>query len=252
MRRRASNDPDAGDDRDPAATVCPRPLALRAFFLHSPWVVPSDGAEVIVMRRVLTLGLMLTALGSAFVLAQGAPAPAAAPPVDDDTEAVSPDRYAAEAGAAVNRMRGAMQKGLDQVKEARAEKDSVRLLCVNEPVTAMKGILRVGENANVDLQEAIATSETAQARREFRKIKQANAQMDDLLSRAQNCSGAGSTESTTSVELEIDENLLAIDPYYGDDAFFYDPADLLADGSTGGLGEQDGPTIRPPTASGIL
>lgn len=203
------------------------------------------------MRRVLTLGLLLSALGSAFVLAQVAPAPDA-PAEQDETETTSPDRYGAEADAAVSRMRGAMQKGLDEVKAARAEKDSVRLLCVNEPVTAMKGVLRVAEDANVDLQEAIATSQTAQSRREFRKIKQANRQMDDLLSRAQNCSGASSTDSTTAVELEIDENLLALDPYYGDDAFFYDPAGAIADGTTGGLGEQDGPTIRPPVASGIL
>ncbi len=203
------------------------------------------------MRRFFTVGLLLSALGSAYVLAQGAPAPDAPVAIEDATP-TSPDRYAEEAEGAVTRMRAAMQKGLDEVKEARAEKDSVRLLCVNEPVTAMKGVLRVAENANVDLQEAIATNETAQASREFRKIKQAGQQVEGLLSRAQNCSGAGSSESTTAIELEIDENLLALDPYYGDDGFFYDPAGTVADGTTGGLGEYDGPTIRPPVASGII
>lgn len=210
------------------------------------------------MRRVLTAGLLLSALGgvslgSAYALAQGGPEPSsAATTVTEDVEAVAPSQYAADADDTISRMRGALQKGLDEVKEARAEKDSVRLLCVNEPVTAMKGVLRVAENANVDLQEAIATNETAQARREFRTIKLAGAQMDDMLSRAQNCSGSSSTDSTTAVELEIDENLLALDPYYGSDAIFYDPSDQLADGSTGGLGEYDGPTVRPPPASGIL
>lgn len=202
------------------------------------------------MRRVVTVGLLLSALGSAYVFAQGAPAPAEAAPLEQ--EATSPDRYASEADVALSRMRGVMQKGLEEVKQARAEKDSVRLLCVNEPVTAMKGVLRVAENAYVDLQEAIVTNETSQARREFRKVKQANQHMDDLLSRAQNCSGSSSSDSTTAVELDIDENLLALDPYYGDDAFFYDPAGAVADGTTGGLGEQDGPTIRPPVASGII
>ncbi|HEY1099853.1 MAG TPA: hypothetical protein VGF99_13045, partial [Myxococcota bacterium] len=95
------------------------------------------------MRRVLTAGLLLSALGgvslgSAYALAQGGPEPSsAATTVTEDVEAVAPSQYAADADDTISRMRGALQKGLDQVKEARAEKDSVRLLCVNEPVTAM-------------------------------------------------------------------------------------------------------------------
>jgi hypothetical protein len=208
------------------------------------------------MQRVFKstmLALVVGSLaGSVYVFAQPAPSPGDAKDADDGDDATPPARYPEEAEAALGRMRAAMQKGLDEVKEARAEKDNVRLLCVNEPVTAMKGVLRIAENANVDLQEAVATSETAQARREFRKIKQGRRQMDNLLSAAQNCSGVSSTESTTSVEVEIDDNLLALDPYYGDDSFFYDPADDLVDGSTGALGERDPPTVRPPNASGII
>jgi len=214
------------------------------------------------MQRVFKsamLALVVGSLaGSVYVFAQ--PAPGAGDvgkgnKDNDDGEgddATPPGRYVEEAEASLVRMRAVMQKGLDEVKEARAEKDNVRLLCVNEPVTAMKGVLRISENANVDLQEAVATSETAQARREFRRIKQGRRQMDNLLTAAQNCSGVSSTESTTSVELEVDDNLLALDPYYGDDSFFYDPADELVDGSTGALGERDPPTVRPPNASGII
>ncbi len=203
------------------------------------------------LSRPLILAAVVSALaGSVFVVAQPA-ARGEAKADDEDDDATPPEKYVEEADKALGRMGTAMQKGLDEVKKARSEKDNVRLLCVNEPVSAMKGVLRISENANVDLQEAISINETAQARREFRKIKQGRRQMDNLLSAAQNCAGANSTESTTSVELEIDENLLALDPYYGDDSFFYDPSDDLLLGESG-LGGRDGPGVRPPPASGVL
>ena len=145
------------------------------------------------LSRPLILVAVVTALaGSVFVVAQPAGQRDAKTGDDDDDAATPPEKYVEEADKALGRMRTAMQKGLDEVKMARSEKDNVRLLCVNEPVSAMKGVLRISENANVDLQEAISTNETAQARREFRKIRQGRRQMDNLLSAAQNCAGANS------------------------------------------------------------
>lgn len=207
------------------------------------------------MRSIKNLSIVAAVLGSAFVLAQVAPANDAdnTPVADDDGEDDTPvEKYAGEADNALSQMRATLDKGLDEVKTARAEKDSVRLLCVNEPVAAMKGVVRVAENANGDLQEALASKETAEAKRQFKRVKQARQQVDQLLIKAQNCAGSSSTDSTTSVELEIDENLIAIDPYYSDESFFYDPTNVVADGSTDTPGETDGPTIRPPNASGIL
>ncbi len=191
-----------------------------------------------------------------FVLAQGAPADlkadlkAAAKEEDEAADDTPAAKYGEEANEALSSMRISLQKGLDEVKKARDEKDALRLTCVNEPVTAMKGVLRVAEDANVDLAEAVATSQTAQARREFRKVKKSKARMDNLLSEAQNCAGADSSVSTTSVEVTIDEDFIAIDPYYGNPDFFFDPSDALVDGDTGDLGDTD--PLRPPPASGVL
>lgn len=205
------------------------------------------------MRRVLWSSLLVAALGGGYVLAQAAPAGETQKTADaDNDDATSPDKYIEQADKTLERMRTAMQKGLDEVKEARQEKDSVRLLCVNEPVAAMKGVLRVSENGAIDLRDAMSTGNAAEARRRFRAIKKAGRQMDDLLTAAQNCAGASSTDSTTSVELTVDDNLLAIDPYYGSDGFFYDPGGNLVNGDGTGLGERDGPTLRPPVASGII
>ncbi len=194
--------------------------------------------------------LVLLGVSASLALAQeperelGPPEPA--PSIIADDEDNTPiNRYAEEANEALNSMRGSLRKGLDELKKARDEKDAVRVTCVNEPVAAMKGVLRVAEDANVDLQEAVATNQTSDGRRTFRKVKKSRRRMDDLLSEAQSCAGANSSVSTSSVEVTIDEDVIAIDPYYSDARFFFDPAGVLATASDGG-------DVRPPAASGII
>jgi hypothetical protein len=75
--------------------------------------------------------------------------------------------------------------------------------------------------------------------------------MDDLLQAAVNCAGAESTETNTSVELEVDPSVANVDPYYGNPAFFFDPQTAIVDGDTGTIGEDNPDTPRPPPASGL-
>ena len=169
---------------------------------------------------------------------------------EDPANATPVGKYLETAQNSVETMRSALTKGLDQLKDARGKKDAVQLTCVNEQVTAMKGILRVSEDALVSLQEAIAGNDTERARYEFRKVQVSKHKMDDLLQAAINCAGAEATESNTSVEMEVDPSLSIVDPYYGDPSFFFDPSTTLINGDTGGLAHDDPPTVRPPDASG--
>jgi hypothetical protein len=206
---------------------------------------------------LLAAGGAFIAAGGAFVVAGGAFAqgrPAADAGEEDggdDVDRVALEDYADEAGKAIAAMRAAMEKGLDEVKTAREEKDAVRLTCVNGPVTTMKGLLRVGDEANNALLEALGTSNTSDARREFRKLKKSQLRMAALLRQAETCAGAVSSESTTSTELAIDDELVNNDPYYGNGDFFFDPQDAVAEGDTNSLGQQDDITVRPPPASGV-
>src|SRR3712207_6625946 len=97
------------------------------------------------------LVFVVLALGGTVALAQGEAPPAApvaeAPPQeevneDDPAAQVPAARYLEVAQDSVGAMRTALSKGLDELKEAREKKDAVQLTCVNEQVTAMKGILR--------------------------------------------------------------------------------------------------------------
>jgi hypothetical protein len=206
-------------------------------------------------NRALAAGLVLTG-GVAWaaadqLVAAGADTSSAASAVDDAVANVPVDRYLKTSADAIAAMRALLSRGLKEADAAREEKDAVRLTCVNEPVTMMKGVLRVGEDADVSLQAAMNLGSVTDARREFRKVMASRRRMESLLQEAQNCAGAVSTESTASVELSIDEELAISDPYYGNGAFFFDPQDAIADGPQDNLGQTDDITVRPPPASGV-
>jgi hypothetical protein len=170
---------------------------------------------------------------------------------EDPTASIPQTRWLPQGQEYLTSMRNSLTKGLDELKEAREAKDAVQLTCVNEQVTAMKGLLRVSEDAIVALQESLSTNDSERARYEFRKIHVSKRKMDDLLQAAVNCAGAESTETNTSVELEVDPSVANVDPYYGNPAFFFDPQTAIVDGDTGTIGEDNPDTPRPPPASGL-
>ncbi len=167
-----------------------------------------------------------------------------------DPDEPPPGDYAQSAATAVSSLRFMMQKGQDEAKAARDEKDVVRQLCLTDILSTMEGIVRVGEDANRALVEN-ATVNADEARREYRKLKRSLSRMESLLRDARRCAGARSSESTTATELSIDEALLNTDPYFGNPSFFYDPQSEVAEGNDEELGQRDDVTLRPPPASGV-
>lgn len=195
----------------------------------------------------------LLALSGGVALAQeGTPAPADTPEAparedgsEDPASQVAPSRYVDVAQENVGAMRTSLSKGLEELKMAREKRDAVELTCVNENVTAMKGILRVAEDAVVALQEAMSGNDTERGRYEYRKIHVSKRKMDELLTAAINCAGADATSSNTTVTMEVDPELAVVDPYYGDTSFFFDPSSALVEGE-GGLVEDEGLAEPPP------
>jgi hypothetical protein len=112
----------------------------------------------------------------------------------------------------VVKMKGAMKGVLKRVEDARNEKDVVKLNCVNEKLTQVKGLLKVAEQADVALSEAIARKDDS-ADTEFLKISMARAKIDQLRSEADQCIGqlAYVVDSETTVDVEQPENLPSLD-----------------------------------------
>jgi len=106
---------------------------------------------------------------------------------------------------AVAKMREILTRVIKLLEEAREERDVVKLNCVNEKLTAIKGLLRVSEQADVLLQEALARRDTEISSHEFEKIMIAEHKSDQLATESEGCVGeqavyAGDTEVEVVIE----------------------------------------------------
>lgn len=147
-------------------------------------------------------------------------------------------------------MRGAMTKGLEIIKEAREANDAIKLRCVNEQVAQMKGVLRISQDANVALQEALLTRENERARYEFEKVRTSRGKMAELLNTAQQCVGSqASYAGGSELVVDIDPSIAMQDPYYGDPSLFFNPNEALSADAQDELGADEPPAARPPVVS---
>jgi hypothetical protein len=118
--------------------------------------------------------------------------------------AVLPDAEKLEKSAeSLHRMKSALKSVLTRVEEARNEKDVVKLNCVNEKLTQIKGLLKVAEQSDIALHEAIANKDGA-AESEFAKIGIARSKVDGLRNDADQCIGqlAYIVDEKTTVEVQ--------------------------------------------------
>lgn len=208
--------------------------------------------RVTILRPRILAAVLL--LGATPLVAQtdAPPAPAGGEEAlfQPKNEEVPVARFQQTADEYLVEMRAALTKGLDILREAREDMDALRLQCVNDKITAMKGILRISEDANISLQEALATRATERARYEFNKIRTSRNKMAEMLSAAQNCVGAEATYTGGSdLTVEVDPSVIAQDPYYGDPDFFFTPEESLANPPGDTVGGDEPPSARPPQVS---
>ena len=157
------------------------------------------------IRRIM----LLVALQAGAALAQTAAAPS-----DTDASKVSDPDKLRTSGEGLVRMRAALKDVLGKLEEARATKDVVKLTCVNEKLTQIKGLLRISETADVNLQESVARKETATSEHEYTKVSIAQSKVQQLRAEAEQCMGqlAFRVDENLNVEVETPEYLPKGDP----------------------------------------
>jgi hypothetical protein len=118
------------------------------------------------------------------------------------------------AGQALERMRGVLRDTLSKLEEARNSKDVVKLNCVNEKLTQVKGLLRISEQADIALEEDAAKKEELAAQHEYTKVSIASEKVMVLRTEAEQCIGqlAFRTDQNVNVEVEVPTNLPNADP----------------------------------------
>lgn len=168
------------------------------------------------------------------VTAQNADAQPAAQTADDKPSDVPDSEKLARSADALTRMRQVLRETLQKLEEARNTKDVVKLNCVNEKLTQIKGLLRISEQADVALQEAVAKGESAAADHEFTKVSIARQKVDQQRTEAEECIGQLAFRTDEQQQIEVQE------PSYLPD---YDPSDPPAVTTV---------VTRPPPASPTL
>ena len=155
--------------------------------------------------------MLLVAFSAGVTFAQTPNAPAA--PDVDASKVADPDKLRNSSDGLV-RMRSALKDVLGKLEEARSTKDVVKLTCVNEKLTQIKGLLRISETADVSLQEAVARSETGNAEHEYAKVTIAAAKVQQLRAEAEQCMGqlAFRVDENLNVEVETPPYLPKGDP----------------------------------------
>jgi hypothetical protein len=140
-----------------------------------------------------------TLLAAAFFVVTAAP-PAAAQSLADSADFADMLQTAAES---IARMKAAHKQVADRVDEARSEKDVVKLNCVNEKLTQVKALVRVAEQAESALREAVAAKDDG-ADAEYAKIGIARSKVEGLRGDADQCTGqmAYMVDEKTTVEVE--------------------------------------------------
>ena len=169
----------------------------------------------------LFAGLLLASTALAQAPASSGQAPAAPPSsaaavgplAEKASDVPDPEKLRRSADGLV-RMRGVLKDVLGKLEEARASKDVVKLNCVNEKLTQIKGLLRISEQSDVALQEAVAKRETSSSEHEFTKVMIARQKVEQLRAEAEECIGqlAFRTDENLSVEVEIPDDLPKNDP----------------------------------------
>jgi hypothetical protein len=152
------------------------------------------------VNRALSLAALCGLLVVVPAWAQG-PAPAPSPAAK--AEALSDAEKTRRASEAITSMRNSLRQVSARVEDARNEKDVVKLNCVNEKLAQVKGLLKVAEQAEVSLRDAISNKDPS-ASTEFAKIGIARSKVDGLSGDAQQCIGqlAYIVDEKTTVEVQ--------------------------------------------------
>ncbi len=113
----------------------------------------------------------------------------------------------------IKKMKGIYKEILSLLEDARKEKDVVKINCINENLTAIKALLKIAEQSDVELQEAVIKKDEIVAQHEYEKVEIAYQKAKSLNQEANACAGKISmTPGETKVEVEEPKDITERDP----------------------------------------
>jgi hypothetical protein len=162
------------------------------------------------MVRIVVIGMILSLASGAFAQSDE-PTPITSRTAIDFSKAskLSDSDKIDTASTYLGEMKDVLSAVLDLLKDAREEKDVIKLNCINEKLTSIKGLIRISEQADITLQEAVAKGEKDTATHEFHKIAISHQKIKILKTEAEQCVGElAFAVGKTTVEVEVDKDMV--------------------------------------------
>ena len=157
------------------------------------------------MVRIIAIGMILSLATGAFAQSDE-PEPITTRTAIDFGKAskLSDSDKIDTASTYLGEMKDVLSAVLDLLKDAREEKDVIKLNCINEKLTSIKGLIRISEQADITLQEAVAKGEKDTATHEFHKMAISHQKLKILKTEAEQCVGELAVAvGKTTVEVEV-------------------------------------------------
>ena len=117
-----------------------------------------------------------------------------------------------------DRMQKMVSDGFTELEEARKQQNVGRVNCVNDALTAIKGLLRLAEGNYLGMQEAAARKDPDGVEHEFVKVSIAFNKTEELNGQLQGCGGpdtGSAIDGRPYIQKEIDPDLPSVDPTSG-------------------------------------
>lgn len=113
----------------------------------------------------------------------------------------------------IEKMRATLRQALERQKAARERKDILQVNCVADKLSAIKGLLKISEEASTNLMEAVAKADDELINHEFTKISIAAVRVENFRVEVEGCVGEASQYiGETVVEASIDPGIREDDP----------------------------------------
>ncbi len=181
------------------------------------------------MRMAASVITVVFVFGSA--LAQTTPEPRHSDALLGEAAGLPDSEKLNRSATMVTEMKETLGHVVKLLAEAREEKDVIKLNCINEKLTSIKGLIRIADQAEMSLQEAVGRAEKDSSTHEYHKIVISHQKVKILRSEAEQCIGElAFAVGKTSVEVEVDKEQVPGD----------DPTEVEL---------PDTPIVRPPAAS---
>ncbi len=123
---------------------------------------------------------------------------------------LGPQEQLRQASRSTDQVRSILTKAESLLNQAKNERDVVKANCLNEKLTAIKGLLNVVENANQAIGTATAKNDTETGYHEFTKLTIASNRANELSVEAEGCVGVvAQYAGDTRLEVEINPEIRA-------------------------------------------